>query len=210
MNPGDAMIMLGIMSGLLANSSAIIQGFVTHYGYLAIFALMVLESTSLPVPSEVILPLSGLLAAEGFLNFYLALAAGVLGALVGIALAYAIGYYVGKDIIYKHLRLFHIKQESLDSFDEWFDRNGIAAVFISRLVPEVRALMSYPAGFAKMPLKGFFAYSIAGTLIWNTVLMLFGFYLLSAHSAVIVMGSVGVFAILLYAVYALSMKRMKR
>ena len=204
------MFLLGIISGLLANSSTIIQGLVTNYGYLAIFALMVLESASLPIPSEVILPLSGYLAAKGSLNFYPAFAAAMLGAIVGLSIDYAIGYYIGKDIIYKHLQLFRIKKKSLDEFDAWFDRNGIAAVFLSRLIPEVRALMSFPAGFAKMPLKEFFTYSIAGAAIWNLVLMLFGFYLLSAHSAIVVMASIGVFAIALYAVYKIAMKRMKK
>ncbi len=203
------MFILGIMSGLLANSSTIIQNFVTSYGYLAIFILMALESASLPIPSEVVLPLSGYLVAKGSLAFYPAFAAAMLGAIVGLAIDYAIGYYIGKDIIYKHLQLFRIKKKSLDEFDAWFDSNGIAAVFLSRLIPEVRALMSFPAGFAKMPLKEFFAYSIAGALIWNLVLMLFGLYLLSVHSAIIAMASIGIFAIALYAIYKIAMQHMK-
>ena len=204
------MFMLSILSGLLANSTAIIQNLITNYGYLAIFVLMTLESASLPIPSEVILPLSGYLAAKGSLNFYLAFASGMLGAIAGLAIDYAIGYYIGKDIIYKHLQLFRIKKKTLDEFDAWFDSNGIAAVFLSRLIPEVRALMSFPAGFAKMPLKEFFSYSIAGAIIWNLVLMLFGFYLLSADSAVIVMASIGIFAIALYVVYKIATKHMKK
>lgn len=203
------MYILSIVSWVLSNTSYI-EALITSYGYLAIFMLMVLESASLPVPSEVVLPLSGYLAEKGFLNFYLALAAGMLGAIVGLAVDYAIGYYLGKDVIYKHLRLFHIKRESLERFDAWFDRNAIAAVFISRLIPEIRALMSFPAGFAEMPLKQFFSYSIAGALIWNIVLMLFGFYLLSAQSAVVVMASIGVFAVLLYMIYAIFMRHTRR
>ena len=201
--------LLSIMSWALSSSSYI-ASLVGSYGYLAIFVLMVLESTSLPIPSEVVLPLCGLLAEKGLLNFYLAFAVVMLGSVVGMAIAYAIGYYIGKDVIYKHLSLFHVKKESLDRFDAWFDRNAVAAVFISRLIPEVRALMSFPAGFAEMPLKEFFAYSIAGAAIWNLMLMLFGFYLLSANSAVIVMASVGALALILYIIYALAIRHMKR
>jgi membrane protein DedA with SNARE-associated domain len=199
-----------ILSGLLANSSAIIQSLVVSYGYLAIFVLMVLESASLPIPSEVLLPLGGYLAAKGSLSFWPTFAVVMLGAFVGNAIAYAIGYYLGKDVIYKHLQLFRIKKKSLDQFDAWFDSNGFAAVFLSRLIPEVRALMSFPAGFAEMPLKEFFFYSMIGAAIWNLVLMLFGFYLLSADSAVIVMASIGVFAIALYVIYKIAMRRMKK
>ncbi len=207
------MFLFSILSGvswLLANSSTIIQSLVANYGYLAIFVLMVLESVSLPVPSEVLLPLSGYLAAKGSLSFWPIFVVVMLGAFVGNAIAYAIGYYIGKDVIYKHLQLFRIKKKTLDQFDKWFESNGFAAVFLSRLVPEVRALMSFPAGFAEMPLKEFFFYSMAGAAIWNLVLMLFGFYLLSADSAVIVMASIGVFAIALYVIYKVAMKKMKK
>lgn len=198
------------MLGLLANSSTIISDLINNYGYIAIFALMTLESASLPIPSEVILPLSGYLAARGSLGFAPAFAAAMLGAIAGLAIDYAIGYYIGKDVIYKHLQTFRIKKKSLDDFDAWFARNGVAAVFLSRLIPEVRALMSFPAGFARMSLKKFFAFSIAGAFIWNLVLMLFGYYLLSTDSAIILMASIGVFAIALYAIYKFAMGRMKK
>jgi membrane protein DedA with SNARE-associated domain len=201
--------MFSIMGGLLSNSSAIIQSFVAHYGYLAIFVLMALESASLPIPSEVLLPLVGYLAYTHVFNFYLAFGILMLGSIVGMSIDYTIGYYLGKDVIYKHLRTFHIKEKSLNDFDAWFDRNGLAAVFLSRFIPEVRGLMSFPAGFAKMPLKEFFAYSIAGALIWNLVLMLFGFYLLSAHSAVVIMASIGIFAVVLYVIYRVAIKRIR-
>jgi membrane protein DedA with SNARE-associated domain len=207
---GGLMMELSIMTGLLAHSAAVVQTLITHYGYLAIFILMVLESASLPIPSEVLLPLSGYLSYTGTFNFCIAFGVLMLGSIIGMAIAYGIGYYLGKDVIYKHLRLFHIKEKSLKDFDAWFERNGIAAVFLSRFIPEIRALMSFPAGFAKMPLKEFFAYSIAGAFIWNLVLMLFGFYLLSAHSAVIIMASIGIFAVALYVIYKIAIRHIKR
>jgi membrane protein DedA with SNARE-associated domain len=196
------------ISPLFTNSYTYISSLIGRYGYLAIFILMLLESSSLPVPSEVVLPLAGLLAEKGLLSFPIALAAGFLGSAVGIALDYYIGYYLGKDVVYKHLRLFHISKESLDSFDRWFELNGGIAVFITRVVPIVRTFISFPAGFAKMNQKKFFLYSLSGALIWAIVLMLFGFYLLSANSAVIVLTAMGVFGIALYLLYRFARKGM--
>ncbi len=201
---------ISFISLLIHGSYNVISAFIKSYGYAAVFILMGLESSSLPVPSEVVLPLVGYFAAKGVLSFYLALVAAMLGSIVGSLIDYAIGYYIGKDIVYRHLKFFHIKKESLDNFDAWFEKNGIAAIFLSRLVPVVRTFINFPAGFAKMSFKKFIIYSTAGMLIWDVVLMVFGFYLLSANSAVVVLASVGVFAIALYAIYRLAMKKMRK
>ena len=201
---------ISFVSSLVHGSYAVIEAFIKSYGYAAVFLLMGLESSSLPVPSEVVLPLVGYFAAKGILNFYLALLAAMLGSIVGSIVDYAIGYYIGKEIVYKHLKFFHIKKESLDNFDSWFEKNGIAAIFLSRLVPVVRTFINFPAGFAKMSFKDFMLYSTAGIIIWDVVLMVFGYYLLSANSAVIVLGAIGGLAILLYVVYKVAMKGMKK
>ena len=202
-------VLLLSLTGLTTQAYGIVTNLVHAYGVAAVFVLMLLESSSIPVPSEVIMPLAGVFAAQHIFSFYIALLASIAGSAIGIAIDYLIGYYIGKDIVYKHLRLFHIKKESLDAFDEWFSRNGVAAVFFTRLVPVVRTLMSFPAGFAKMPPKTFFTYSIAGAAIWNTVLMLFGFYFLSSTNAVVLMAAIGVFAIALYITYRYAVKSMR-
>jgi membrane protein DedA with SNARE-associated domain len=207
------MIILTILSflkALVTGSYNVINTFVKSYGYGAIFILMALESSSLPIPSEIVLPLAGLFAATGTLNFTFALVAAMLGSILGSVVDYVIGYVIGKDVVYKNLKFFHLKKESLDNFDRWFEKNGNAAVFFTRLVPVARTFINFPAGFAKMSFKKFMLYSIAGMLIWDVVLMGFGFYLLSAHSAVIVLASIGVFALLLYVIYKLALKRMKK
>lgn len=208
------MFTLSIVSfllSLISNSSNAIALFIKSYGYGAIFILMALESSSLPVPSEVVLPLAGLFVAQHLLrSFWITFAVAIAGSMLGSFVDYAIGYVIGKDLVYKHLKLFHLKKESLDNFDAWFAKNGLAAIFLTRLVPIVRTVINFPAGFAKMKLKEFIAYSLAGMFIWDLVLMTFGYYLLSSKSAVIVMASVGVFAILLYVVYRLAMRRMKK
>jgi membrane protein DedA with SNARE-associated domain len=202
----------GFITSLVSGSYNVISMFIKSYGYTAIFVLMALEASSIPVPSEVVLPIAGVFAATGQLNFAIALVVSIVGSVFGSLVDYAIGYYIGKDVVYKHLALFHVKKETLDGFDMWFKRNGNAAVFLTRLVPIVRTFINFPAGFAKMSLKRFLAYSVIGMLIWDTVLMGFGFYLqkTAANNIVIAMAAVGVFAILLYVVYRLAMKRMKR
>lgn len=200
----------GFIYSLIFNSYNAISIFIKGYGYTAIFVLMAMESSTIPVPSEVILPLAGFFAAKGILSFPIVLIVGVIGSVVGTMVDYAIGYWVGKDIVYKHLRFFHIKKETLDDFDRWFEKNGIAAVFFTRLLPVVRTVVNFPAGFAKMPLKEFLSYTVVGIAIWDAVLIAFGFYLLSVNNAVVIMAAIGVFAILLYVIYRYAMRRMKR
>jgi membrane protein DedA with SNARE-associated domain len=195
---------------LFSHSTTFFSGIVGKYGYLAIFILMILESATLPVPSEVVLPLAGLLAQRGLLSLPLGLLVAVVGSTIGMAIDYYIGYFIGKDVVYKHLRFFHISKASLDSFDRWFERNGDAGVFISRLFPVIRTVISFPAGFAKMEQKKFFLYSVVGTVIWDLVLMLFGFYLLSANRAVEVMAAVAVFGIVLYVLYRIANQRVRK
>ncbi|MGC8478317.1 MAG: DedA family protein [Candidatus Micrarchaeia archaeon] len=193
-----------------SNIYAIITGFFHAYGYAAVFFLMLLESATIPVPSEIVMPLAGLFAAKHIFSFYPALISSIIGSGVGIAIDYYIGYFIGKDLVYKHLKFFRIKQSQLDSFDKWFERNGVAAVFITRLVPVIRTVMSFPAGFAKMNPKEFFAYSLSGAAIWNTVLMVFGFYALSGTSAEQILSAIGIFVLVLYAIYALALRHLNR
>jgi membrane protein DedA with SNARE-associated domain len=201
---------LSFLKSLIEGSYTVISMFVKAYGYAAIFILMTLESSSLPIPSEVVLPLAGYFVAKGVLNFWLALIVAVLGSILGSVIDYVIGYAIGKEIVYKHLRLFHIKKQTLDNFDRWFEKNGNAAVFLTRLVPIARTFINFPAGFAKMSFKKFMIYSVMGMIIWDAVLMVFGLYLLSANNAVIALASIGVFAIVLYMIYKFAMKRMKK
>jgi membrane protein DedA with SNARE-associated domain len=202
--------LLSIVSTFFSNPYATVVRLMGSYGYLALFVLMLLESSSFPVPSEAVLPLAGLLSSRGIFNFYIAFAVALVGSICGMAIDYYIGYYLDKDLVYNHLRYLHIKRVDLDAFDKWFERNAVAAVFLSRLIPVARTVMSIPAGFARMPLKKFFAYTIAGTLIWDAVLMYFGFYLLSAKSASTILASVGALAIALYLIYVLFLRHVRK
>ena len=187
----------------------LLVGYVKAHGYIAIFILMSLEGSSLPVPSELVLPLAGVLAAKGYLTFYFAFLAGFAGSVVGLTVDYFIGYYIGRERLHKHLHLFHIKEETLNTFEQWFDRNAFPALFISRLIPVVRTAMSFPAGFARVDMHKFYTYSMLGTFIWDIVLVGFGYFLLSGSSAVIIMTSSGIFILILYLLYTTTLKRIR-
>ena len=185
------------------------QSLIGAYGYLGIFGLMTLEGASLPIPSEIVIPVAGYLAEKGVLNLYLAMLAVLGGNMLGAIIDYAIGYFLGKDVVYKHLRLFHIKKSSIDAFDEWFQRNGDIAVFVSRMVPVLRGLISFPAGFARMNFGKFVVFSLAGSAIWDILLILFGYYLLSSKNISVVTASVAVLLVILYVAYHKTIKKNK-
>ncbi len=198
------------LSSIILGSTQAITNFVSGYGYWSIAVLMAMESSSLPVPSEVVMPLAGLLAANGTLSFWWAFIAGLAGAIVGMAVDYYIAYFIEKDVVYRYLKRMHIKEHWLDDFSSWFERNGPPAVFLTRMLPVIRTVISFPAGFAKMDQKKFFAYSIAGTAIWNGVLMAFGYYALNAGNAAVDMAAVAAFAIVLYVIYRFAGKRIRK
>ncbi|MDE1861207.1 MAG: DedA family protein [Candidatus Micrarchaeota archaeon] len=202
--------LMQLAMGALTGASSAITAFISSYGYIAVFILMFLESTGIPIPSEVLLPLTGHLVQTGVFNPVYAYAIVVLASILGIAFDYYIAYFLGKQIVYRHLNLFHIKRESLDAFDEWFSRNGPFTVFIARFIPEVRALISLPAGFAMMPQRDFFIYSIAGALIWDATLMAFGYYALGTNNVTVTFAAVAVFIIILYMIYRRFRRSLKR
>lgn len=197
-----------VIFSILTNAYSTISALIAQYGYFAIFGLMLLEGSSLPVPSEVVLPLAGVLVAHHTLSFIPTYLAALLGSIGGLAIDYYIGYFLGKDVVYRHLKVFHITQAQLDAFDKWFDKNGVASVFFTRFITVLRTIMSLPAGFAKMPQKKFYAYSILGTGIYDIVLIIFGLKALTTNNAVITLTAIGVFAIVLYVIYRFAMSKM--
>ncbi len=181
-----------------------------QYGYPMLFILMALESSSVPVPSEVVMTLAGALASKGILDFWVAYIVTLGGSTLGILIDYYIGFFIGRDILYKHMKIFRIKKGTFEDFDRWFERNAIAAIFFSRLLPVVRTWMSFPAGFVKMPMKKFLFYSISGSAIWDMVLMVFGFYAFGSNKAVVWLASIGILAIVLYILYKIALRNMKK
>lgn len=137
-----------------------------------------LENLFPPLPSEVILPLTGFAAGQGVISLASALFWTTLGSVVGALVLYWIGMLVGRrrmHAIWAKLPL--VKASDLDRTEQWFERHGTKAVFIGRMVPIFRSLISIPAGVERMPLPVFALLTTLGSLVWNTVLVMAGYWL---------------------------------
>ncbi|MEM3810923.1 MAG: DedA family protein [Conexivisphaerales archaeon] len=146
-----------------------------------IFALMALESASLPIPSEVILPLSGFLIAQGKMDLIPVFVSSLVGSMVGSLADYYIGYIIGIEAIYKKS---WISSKSLMMATSWFNRYGAWAVTFSRMLAGARTLISFPAGAFKMEIKRFSLYTFVGSALWSGVLIYLGMILGSHWSYV--------------------------
>lgn len=146
-------------------------------GYPGIVILMALESSFFPFPSEVVIPPSGYLAAQGRMNGYLVLGCGVLGSLIGALFNYVLAVRLGRPFLHRYHRFFLIKESSLDRSEQFFRRHGEISTFIGRLIPVMRQYISLPAGIARMNLARFGFYTALGAGIWCAVLTAIGWYL---------------------------------
>lgn len=158
-----------------------ITSVVEQTGYLGIALLMLAENVFPPIPSELIMPLAGFTAAKGELNIVLTVIAGSVGSLAGALAWYFVGKWVGSDRLKRwakrHGRWLTLHPRDVDKAGDWFRRHGAVAVFVGRLVPTVRTLISVPAGIARMPLVPFLIYSALGTTLWTAFLAGAGYLL---------------------------------
>ena len=159
-----------------------IQWCLEHLNYWTITILMTIESSFIPFPSEVVVPPAAYKAATGELNIWLVVFFSTLGAVFGALINYYLALWLGKPIVYKfanssfgHMCL--INQEKVETAEKFFNKHGVIATFIGRLVTVVRQLISIPAGLAKMHIGKFIAYTALGAGIWNGVLAALGWYL---------------------------------
>lgn len=165
-----------------------IVGIVSQSGYVGIFMLMFIENLFPPIPSELIMPLAGFVAARGELNLVLTIIVGTLGSIMGALPWYYAGALLGqarlKRIAGKHGRWLTVSADDIEHAALWFQRHGGGAVFFGRLIPAIRTLISVPAGVTRMPLLPFLAYSTAGSLIWTSALAVAGFMLQKQYHVV--------------------------
>lgn len=151
------------------------------WGYPGVFFLMLAENVFPPIPSEVIMPLAGYLAAAGQLSFWPTVLVGALGSVLGTSLWYLVGAWIGaarlKRWAARHGRWLTLAPSDIDRAQLWFDRHGGLAVLIGRMIPAVRTLISVPAGIARMPWWRFLAFTLAGSLMWTLVLTAAGMLL---------------------------------
>ena len=147
-----------------------IQTTMDALGYPGVAVLMVIENVFPPIPSELIMPLAGFTAAQGRLTLWGVVAAGTVGSVVGALPLYYLGARLGEDRLVawaeRHGTWLAVSGGDIRRAGAWLDRKGRAAVFVCRLVPGVRSLISVPAGVARMPLGVFLLYTALGTGLW--------------------------------------------
>jgi membrane protein DedA with SNARE-associated domain len=140
-------------------------------GYVGVAIAVALETIVAPIPSEVILPLSGFYVGSGDLAYGWVVLAATVGSLAGALVIYALARVGGRALLLRHGRWQRIRESDLDRADDWFDRHGGWAVLVGRLVPGARSLVSIPAGLSEMPLVRFVVLTAVGSALWNAALV---------------------------------------
>lgn len=157
--------------------------FVNNASYLFVFVFMMIESSFIPFPSEVVVPPAAYLAVQrGDMNIFVVILAATAGALAGALINYLLSWLIGRPIVYAFAdsRLGHaclIDRAKVEKAERYFDEHGAASTFIGRLIPAVRQLISIPAGLSRMNLGVFCLYTALGAGVWNGILALLGWWL---------------------------------
>ena len=159
-----------------------ITSLLSNVNYATVYFLMLLESTVVPVPSELVVAPAAYHSAAGHINIWLVILFATLGAMTGASINYLAGYYLGRPIIYKfaNSRLGHLcllNQSKVEKSEKYFDDHGMVATITGRLIPGIRHLISIPAGLAKMNYWKFLLYTTIGAGAWHAILALLGWYL---------------------------------
>jgi membrane protein DedA with SNARE-associated domain len=169
------------MGNVLERLAGWASSVVETLGYPGIAFLVALESIFPPIPSEVVLPLTGFLIEQGHFSFPLVLLAALIGSMIGAYALFGMGRLIGEErvrgLIERYGKFLLLDESDLDRAARWFERHGGTAVFFGRLVPGVRSLISIPAGLERMPLATFSLYTLAGSAIWNVTLIGLGWLL---------------------------------
>lgn len=171
----------------LFDAAEFFQWFLDHANYWFVFLFMVIESSFIPFPSEVVVPPAAYLACTNTgvgadMNIYLVVVFATLGALVGAFINYFLALWIGRPIVYKFAdsRFGHaclIDRDKVDKAEKYFDKNGAISTFLGRLIPGIRQLISIPAGIARMNIAQFAIFTALGAGVWNVVLAVLGYWL---------------------------------
>lgn len=158
---------------------ALIITMMNKFGYLGILLLIAIENVFPPIPSEVILGFGGFMTTYTKLNIIGVIIFATLGSLIGAIILYLIGGILNRERLAKIVRgkigkILFLKEEDIEKAYTWFDKRGYKTVFFCRFVPIVRSLISIPAGMSEMKMPKFLTYTLVGSLIWNTVLVVIG------------------------------------
>ncbi len=176
--------MLDLITLSIFDANEFFNWFVTHANYWFVFIFMVIESSFIPFPSELVVPPAAYLAMQpdSTMNIYAVTIIATAGALVGALVNYYLALWVGRPIVYRfaNSRVGHmllIDEAKVDKAEKYFDDHGALSTFIGRLIPAVRQLISIPAGLARMHLGKFVIFTTLGALVWNSILALLGYFL---------------------------------
>jgi membrane protein DedA with SNARE-associated domain len=162
---------------VLESIANFVKQLIWDIGYPGLFLLIVLESTLVPIPSLLVMPFAGALAATGHFSLPVILAINSGAALTGSAISYWIGAAGGKPLLLKYGKYVLVRPADIAKTEQWFARNGAWTIFVARFVPVVRHIISVPAGIARMKLSTFFLQTFLGATIWGGGLMVVGYQL---------------------------------
>lgn len=182
--------MLDIITLSIFNASEFFAWFVGNANYLFVFLFMVIESSFIPFPSEVVVPPAAYLACaspDSGMNIFGVVGMATLGALCGAYINYFLALWIGRPVVYRFAesKLGHaclIDRTKVEKAEHYFDAHGAVSTFIGRLIPAIRQLISIPAGLSKMNIGLFSLFTALGALVWNAVLAALGYWL-SLHVA---------------------------
>ncbi len=146
-------------------------------GYPGVFLLMLLESSFIPFPSEVIMVPAGYLASKGEMDIFVVILCGALGSLVGALINYYLAALLGRPLLLRYGKLVLFKEETLNKMENFFKRHGHISTFTGRLIPVIRQYISLPAGLSRMHLPTFCFYTTLGAGIWVIILTLIGYFI---------------------------------
>lgn len=159
-------------------TAEIIMEYFTRYGGIAIFVIVFLEYLNLPgFPAGVIMPLAGIWAARGQILFPIAILITVAAGLTGSLILYLIGYTGGDYVLQKYLNKFPGQRPAIEAKLEWVRQKGSMGIFLGKLIPMIRTLISIPAGVSRMNMAKYIVSSTLGILVWNLVFVGAGYFL---------------------------------
>ena len=173
---------MSIITGIFGFIGSFALSTISQLGYAGIFFLMMLESMIVPVPSEFVMPFAGFLVAQGSFNWILVILVSTLGSITGSLLFYYIGKTGGHTLVQRYGKYVLVNLEDIKKTEAWFTKRGDLTIFVARLIPVVRHLISLIAGIGKMNVRKFTIYTILGAALWNGILTYLGI-LLGQHWA---------------------------
>jgi len=183
------------------------------WGYLGIFLLMVVESSFIPFPSEIVLVPAGYLASQAQMSVLYIMLSSISGSLLGALINYYLALTLGRKILQKYGKYFFIKESALEKMEAYFAAHGHISTFTGRLIPGIRQLISIPAGLARMNVVQFSLYTSLGAGVWALILILLGYFiganqeLISQYLQQITIGTIIVVIVLAYIYYHYQKKK---